>query len=276
MQYFCLFVVFCSRISAGVGMKATIKTRIIISVLLCFLAVWFPSVLILFSYMNREVYREAGNVVTQQIENAVSDVNDDLFSVVDSIAWICSDRTVSDAFTYPSFETKGAAVAVMDAQSRIPKLNGPLELEDGLAYLMKTDILKETMYFSYDQSSYANLYPLAASEVREIIRMNRNGQKPESLKGEPVQNVPEFISAVGDDSITRFDEARRKRKGGKGKNRPRQQNNAPRQQNAQGPQNGGKPQQQRHAEDGRAGNRQGRQARRQDRRPAAQKDSPGQ
>lgn len=164
----------------------------------------------------------------------------------------------------------------IDAQSRIPKVQNPLEFEDGLAYLMKTDILKETMYFSYDQSSYANLYPLAASEVREIIRMNRNGQKPESLKGEPVQNVPEFISAVGDDSITRFDEARRKRKGGKGKNRPRQQNNAPRQQNAQGPQNGGKPQQQRHAEDGRAGNRQARQARRQDRRPAAQKDSPGQ
>ena len=164
----------------------------------------------------------------------------------------------------------------MDAQSRIPKLNGPLELEDGLAYLMKTDILKETMYFSYDQSSFANLYPLPASEVKEIIRMNRSGQKPESLKSEPVQNTPEFISAVGDDSITRFDEARRKRKGGKGKNRPRQQNNAPRQQNAQGPQNGGKPQQQRLAEDGRAGNRQGRQARRQDRRPAAQKDSPGQ
>ena len=67
-------------------------------------------------------------------------------------------------------------------------------------------------YFSYDQTSFANLYPLPASEVREIIRMNRNGQKPESLKGEPVQNVPEFISAVGDDSITRFDETRKKRK----------------------------------------------------------------
>ena len=106
----------------------------------------------------------------------------------------------------------------MDAQSRIPKLNGPLELEDGLAYLMKTDILKETMYFSYDQSSFANLYPLPASEVKEIIRMNRNGQKPESLKGEPVQNTPEFISAVGDDSITRFDETRRKHKGNRNRN----------------------------------------------------------
>ena len=106
----------------------------------------------------------------------------------------------------------------MDAQSRIPKLNGPLELEDGLAYLMKTDILKETMYFSYDQSSFANLYPLPASEVKEIIRMNRSGQKPESLKSEPVQNTPEFISAVGDDSITRFDETRRKHKGNRNRN----------------------------------------------------------
>ena len=40
----------------------------------------------------------------------------------------------------------------MDAQSRIPKVANPLEFEDGLAYLMKTDILKEVMYFSYDQT----------------------------------------------------------------------------------------------------------------------------
>ena len=110
----------------------------------------------------------------------------------------------------------------VDAQSRIPKVLNPLEFQDGLAYLMKTDILKEVMYFSYDQSSYANLYPLQAEEVKEIIRMNRNGQKPESLKGEPAPSTPEFISAVGDDSITRFDESRRKRKGGKGRNQGRQ------------------------------------------------------
>lgn len=100
----------------------------------------------------------------------------------------------------------------LDAQSRIPKVTAPLEFEDGLAYLMKTDILRETMYFSYDQGSLANLYALPASEVREIIRMNRNGAKPESLKTEPEVRAPEFVSAVGDDSITRFDEAKKKRK----------------------------------------------------------------
>ena len=108
----------------------------------------------------------------------------------------------------------------MDAQTRIPKVNGPLEFEDGLAYLMKTDILKEIMYFSYDPSSLSNLYALDASEVREIIKMNRNGVKPESLQTEPEPSVPEFVTAVGDDSITRFDEARKRRKKKKNDRRP--------------------------------------------------------
>ena len=109
----------------------------------------------------------------------------------------------------------------MDAQTRIPKVTNPLEFEDGLAYLMKTDILREVMYFSYDSTSLANLYPLDAAEVREIIKMNRNGIRPESLKADVEPRMPEFVSAVGDDSITRFDEARKKKKkkkhrGGKG------------------------------------------------------------
>lgn len=102
--------------------------------------------------------------------------------------------------------------AYMDAQSRIPKVNNPLEFQDGLAYLMKTDILREIMYFSYDPSSLANLYPMYAEDVWDVIRMNRNGEKPESLKSEPEPAMPEFVSAVGDDSITRFDEARKRRK----------------------------------------------------------------
>ena len=113
--------------------------------------------------------------------------------------------------------------AYMDAQTRIPKVVNPLEFEDGLAYLMKTDVLKEVMYFSYDSTSLANLYALDASEVREIIKMNRNGIRPESLKSDPEPRVPEFVTAVGDDSITRFDEARKRKKkkkhrsgGGKG------------------------------------------------------------
>lgn len=102
--------------------------------------------------------------------------------------------------------------AYLDAQSRIPKVANPLEFQDGLAYLMKTDILREVMYFSYDPKSFANLYPLAASDVMDILRMNKRGEKPESLKTEPEPAGLEFVTAVGDDSITRFDDNRKKKR----------------------------------------------------------------
>ena len=136
----------------------------------------------------------------------------------------------------------------MDAQARLPKVSEPLDFEDGLAYLVKTDILRGIMYFSYEKGSLANIYPLDASEVREIIKMNRNGVRPESLKTEPEPEMPEFITAVGDDSITRFDTPKRKknrngrgggkgqqqRQGGRNNGRGRQKNVGARQQGKDG------------------------------------------
>ena len=42
--------------------------------------------------------------------------------------------------------------------------------------------------------------------------MNRNGEKPESLKNDSEPVAPEFVTAVGDDAINRFDEARKRKK----------------------------------------------------------------
>ena len=114
--------------------------------------------------------------------------------------------------------------AYMDAHSRIPKVSEPLEFQDGLAYLVKTDILRETMWFSYEKGSLAKMYPLPASEVREIIMMNRNGQKPETLLPDVAPSAPEFVTAVGDDSISRFDEARKKKRRNKSGNRNKGKN----------------------------------------------------
>ena len=107
----------------------------------------------------------------------------------------------------------------LDAQSRIPKVSEPLEFKDGLAYLRKTNILAETMYFSYDRNSDENLYPLAAEDVREIVMMNRNGIKPDSLMPEPVSSAPEFVTAAGEGSITRFDSPKKKKHRGRKRGR---------------------------------------------------------
>ena len=113
--------------------------------------------------------------------------------------------------------------AYLDAHSRIPRVSEPLELEDGQAWLVKTDILAETLYFSYEKGSLAQVFPLSAQEVREIQAMNRRGEKPATLRQED-DSVPEFIDAVGDDAINRFDPEKKKRRR---KNRNRNKKAAP-------------------------------------------------
>lgn len=113
----------------------------------------------------------------------------------------------------------------LDAQNRIPKVSEPLEFEDGLAYLRKTDILAEMMYFSYDKSSDANLYPVPAAEVKEIQKMNRNGIRPVSLIPDVEPSSPEFITAVGEGSISRFDSPKKKRKNRKPRDKAQNKQN---------------------------------------------------
>ena len=107
----------------------------------------------------------------------------------------------------------------MDAHSRIPRVSEPLELQDGQAFLVKTDILAETLYFSYEKGSLSRIFPLSADEVREIQAMNRRGERPATLQKEE-EAAPEFVTGE-EDAINRFDpeKKKRRRKGGKGRSR---------------------------------------------------------
>ena len=49
--------------------------------------------------------------------------------------------------------------------------------------------------------------------------MNRNGERPDSLKSDPEPLGPQFISAVGDDSITRFDKPKKQKSRNRNRNR---------------------------------------------------------
>lgn len=102
------------------------------------------------------------------------------------------------------------AATYIDAQSYIPRLNEPLQLEDGPAYLMKTDILRGIMWFSYDPHNMANLKPLTTWDVKEILSLNRKGVKGGSITQEEAKSL-DFLSAAGEESISRFDVERRRR-----------------------------------------------------------------
>jgi len=107
------------------------------------------------------------------------------------------------------------ASVYVDASKHIPEVKGPLEFQDGPAYLMKTDILGGKMYFSYDPHSLAKLFEVPVSRVKEILAENRSGVKSVSLEEvdrKEHEKAPEFVSAVGDDSISRFDEKKKKKR----------------------------------------------------------------
>lgn len=105
------------------------------------------------------------------------------------------------------------ASVYVDAQSKLPKVSEPLHFEDGDAFLMKTDILKGMMWFSYDPKSMANMIQLSAEEVKEVIAMNRKGEKaPTCMQNNLAEKQSEFMSAVGEESISRFDSDKKKKK----------------------------------------------------------------
>ena len=98
------------------------------------------------------------------------------------------------------------AATYIDAHINIPHLRSPLETEEGLAYLVKTDTLKGIMWFSYEQNSMTHMFPVEAERVRDIIKLNRRGVKASNINPRKENKIPEYMSAVGEDSISRFDD----------------------------------------------------------------------
>ncbi len=107
-----------------------------------------------------------------------------------------------------------------DARKVFPKVR-ELQALDGDYFFIKNDILAGTMTFSSSKDSLSNLITLPLERVKEIMALNRQGKKVEQLIDESlmeeVDEEPTYRSE--EDSITRFDNKRKKRKrGGKGQN----------------------------------------------------------
>ena len=118
------------------------------------------------------------------------------------------------------------ASVYVDAQAKMPKITEPLQFEDGEAFLMKTDILKGMMWFSYDPKSMANMVALGNKEVKEIIALNKKGIKaPSQMHNNLVEKNTEFMSAAGEESISRFDNDNKKKKKGRNERSERNERN---------------------------------------------------
>ncbi len=116
----------------------------------------------------------------------------------------------------------------VDARKEFPRLREPLQSIDGEWYMVKMDILGGTMTFSSSKDSMSNLVTLPIQRVKEIVALNRQGKRVESLQSadamEPAIEEPTYRTE--EDSITRFDNAKRRKRGGRNKRAKGAQQNA--------------------------------------------------
>ena len=82
------------------------------------------------------------------------------------------------------------------------------------------------MTYSTDKNIAANLETITAKRAKDIIEMNRRGEKPESLQedGAKKTETKQHVDLAGGD-INRFDKAKKKKKKKKsGNNHPNNSN----------------------------------------------------
>lgn len=111
----------------------------------------------------------------------------------------------------------------LDAMKDFPPKDVSLRTQVGEAHYQKVDVFKRLMWYSIVIDKVPTLVPVPVERVKEIIIMNNEGIVPEQLLAESKNEIkikePEFKNVVGQDSINRFSEEKRKPKVRKRKKR---------------------------------------------------------
>ena len=113
----------------------------------------------------------------------------------------------------------------VEASRKLPSKEAILQTLDADYYYFKADILAGLVTYSTDKNIAANLETITAERAKQIIEMNRQGEKPESLLEDGKKNAPQGpIDLATQENIARFDRAKKKKK--KKKKKPQQPQDA--------------------------------------------------
>ncbi len=86
----------------------------------------------------------------------------------------------------------------MEALEEFPKKANKIRTKAGLAMLIKTDIFKRIMYYTYKENR-GLLYPIPVAKVHEMIAINKAGDEPADLQSaQVVIDEPEELFAYED------------------------------------------------------------------------------
>ena len=115
----------------------------------------------------------------------------------------------------------------VEASRLLPSREIALESMEGTFYFFKADILSGMVTYSSDKRIAANLITIPASRAMEVIAMNKEGQKPDTLE-EGGHSTPERpVDLATQEDLNRFDKKKKKKKKSKHKSASNQQKSVP-------------------------------------------------
>ena len=95
--------------------------------------------------------------------------------------------------------------AYLDALKDIPQVQRPLQVAQGEAFLQKTDIFRKRMWFAFRGDN--NWVMLSTERVREVLELNKKGEKPDTLLPARVQEeVAPAVSTLMEGDLDRLDD----------------------------------------------------------------------
>ncbi|GAA4493513.1 hypothetical protein GCM10023172_02160 [Hymenobacter ginsengisoli] len=95
--------------------------------------------------------------------------------------------------------------AYLDALKDIPQVQRPLQVATGEAFLQKTDIFRKRMWFAFRGDN--NWLMLSAERVREVLEMNKRGEKPDTLLApRQEEEVAPAVSTLMEGDLDRLDD----------------------------------------------------------------------
>ena len=125
----------------------------------------------------------------------------------------------------------------VESLKRMPSKEMTLHTQDNEYYYFKADILRHLITYSTDKHIVANEQTITAKRAFEVIQMNKEGRKPESLaEGGEAPEAPRSLDIL-EDNINRFDRKKKKKKS-KGGNQQDNAQNQPKPANGQKNQDG--------------------------------------
>ena len=101
----------------------------------------------------------------------------------------------------------------MEAARRLPSREVSLFTLDAEYFLVKTDILSGECTYSTDRKKMVNVETISARRAREVIELNRQGEKPLSLLDDgSVKPEAKSADLLADGDLSRFDKFQKKKK----------------------------------------------------------------